>query len=192
MYISSEMYRWAVPTFYFGCKVMNVYQTQLEARVAEILEPALVDMGYSLVRVRIGGSSKRKQLQLMLERADGTPVTVGDCEKISKHSSVLLDVEDPIEQEYTLEVSSTGLDRPLTRPKDFNTFAGQSAKVTLKIAVLGQRNFTGTITDSADDTFSFTVKDTGEIHSFPFNNVSEAHLIFEEKKNNKFKPKNRR
>ncbi len=171
---------------------MNIYQTQLEAKVVEILEPALVDMGYSLVRVRLGGSSKRKHLQLMLERADGSPINVGDCEKISKHSAVLLDVEDPIEQEYVLEVSSTGLDRPLTRPKDFQFFAGRLAKITLKIAALGQRNFTGIISDANEESFSFTVKDTGDIHTFPFSNVSEAHLIFEEKKNNKFKPKNRR
>ncbi len=171
---------------------MNVYQTQLEAKLLEIIEPSIVNMGYDVVRIRVGGGSKHKHLQIMLDRQDDSALNVDDCEKVSKHISVLLDVEDPIEQEYVLEVSSAGLNRPLTRAKDFSKYAGIPSKVTLKISHNGQRNFTGTIKEVKDETFAFEDRDTKEIFDFPFSNVSDAHLIFEEKKNNKFKPKRRR
>jgi ribosome maturation factor RimP len=171
---------------------MNVYQTQLEGKLFEMLEPALTNMGFEIIRIKIGGGSKYKNLQIMLDRADGTMLTVGDCEQVSRHTSVLLDVEDPIEQEYTLEVSSAGLNRPLTRKKDFENYCGNGAKVTLKIAKNGQRNFTGTVSKANEDSFSFTEKDTSEVHEIPYANVADAHLLFEEKKNTKNKPKNRR
>ncbi len=181
-----------MPTFYFGLKLMNVYQTQLESKLLDILAPSIADMGYEFIRIRVGGGSKRKHLQIMLDRLDGTMLTVGDCEKVSKHTSVLLDVEDPIEQEYILEVSSAGLNRPLTRTKDFIKYTGHLCKLTLKISHNGQRNFTGFITNAMDEEFIFLEKDTNESFTFPYSNVSDAHLIFEEKKNNKFKPKSRR
>lgn len=171
---------------------MNVFQTQLEAKLVDILEPALSDMGYEIIRVRIGGGSKRKHLQLMLDKTDNSALMLEDCEKVSKHTSVLLDVEDPIEQEYILEVSSAGLNRPLTRIKDFEKYVGHAAKLALKIAINGQRNFSGVISQAKSDTFAFTEKATNEIYEIPYTNVADAHLVFEEKKNNKHNPKNRR
>lgn len=90
----------------------------LQARIAEIIEPTLTDMGFELVRVQLQGSQKQT-LQIMADRADERPITVEDCETISRAVSAILDVEDPIGSAYVLEVSSPGIDRPLTRPEGF-------------------------------------------------------------------------
>lgn len=113
-------------------------------RIAKMVEPALADMGYELVRVRMSGTA-RPTLQIMADRADGTPMTVDDCAEISHVVSAMLDVEDPIEGAYSLEVSSPGIDRPLTRPKDFERFAGHEAKVEMRHAIDGQRRYRGRI-----------------------------------------------
>ena len=111
----------------------------LEDRVA----PTLEAMGFAVVRVAVTGASGRRALQVMAERADGSPVTVEDCEQISRTLSAIFDVEDPLPGTYDLEVSSTGIDRPLTRPKDFVTYAGFEAKVDTKAPVAGRKRFRG-------------------------------------------------
>ena len=79
---------------------MFVCLTQIENKIREIVEPSLTDMGYEIVRIRVGGGSKTKTLQIMLDRLDGEGLRLEDCEKASRHMAVLLDVEDPIEQQY--------------------------------------------------------------------------------------------
>lgn len=101
-------------------------------------------MGYETVRVRLSGK-ERPTLQVMVERADQVPITVDDCETVSHQVSALLDVEDPIPSTYTLEVSSPGIDRPLTRAKDWNRFAGHLAKVELATPLAGRRRFSGIV-----------------------------------------------
>lgn len=113
-------------------------------RVEKMVEPALADMGYELVRVRLSGTT-RPTLQIMADRADGSGMTIEDCAEISHVLSAMLDVEDPIDGAYSLEVSSPGIDRPLTRPKDFERFAGFEAKVELAHPFEGQRRFRGRI-----------------------------------------------
>jgi len=170
---------------------MFVCLTQIENKIREIVEPSLTEMGYEIVRIRVGGGSKRKTLQLMLDRVDGEGLQLGDCEKASRHIAVLLDVEDPIEQQYELEVSSPGIDRPLTRIKDFNERLNELVKVTLKIAYNGQKNYRGNIEKVNDSMLVIKDHETQELVEILYSNISEVCLIYEQKKNNKYKPKRR-
>jgi len=124
---------------------------QLSDRISAMIEPALTAMGYDIVRVQLGGGRRSATLQIMCDREDGRPVTLDDCAEISRLASAVLDVEDPIAGEYTLEVSSPGLDRPLTRPKDFERFAGAEARVELSLPVDGQRRFKGVLRGLDDE-----------------------------------------
>lgn len=118
---------------------------QLTDRIAETIEPALAAMGYEIVRVQLGGGRRSATLQIMCDRLDGQGLTLDDCAEISRLASAVLDVEDPITGEYTLEVSSPGLDRPLTRPKDFDRFAGCEARIELSLPVDGRKRFRGVL-----------------------------------------------
>lgn len=110
--------------------------------IAEIIEPSLSAMGYSLVRVVVT-SGRRATLQVMAERRDEAPMTVEDCAEISRSVSALLDVADPIAGAYTLEISSPGIDRPLVRPEDYDRFRGFEARIELGEALAGRKRFRG-------------------------------------------------
>ncbi|TCO73472.1 ribosome maturation factor RimP [Rhodovulum euryhalinum] len=118
-----------------------VAKTSIDRRLAEILTPLIEGMGYELVRIRLMGGNT-KTLQIMAERPEGG-IEVDDCARISTAVSALLDVEDPIEDAYTLEVSSPGIDRPLTRLKDFETWEGHEAKIETTEQIDGRRRFKG-------------------------------------------------
>ena len=143
-------------------------------RVETIIAPTLQDMGFDLVRVRISGA-QRRTLQIMAERLDDGTMTVEDCATISRAVSTLLDVEDPIKGSYTLEVSSPGLDRPLTRPKDYTRFAGLEAKIELREPMDGQRRFRGRIAGLADDQVQLDTEDTRV--AIPYADIERAKLI---------------
>jgi ribosome maturation factor RimP len=113
------------------------------ARVAAIAEPVIAGLGYRLVRVRVSGLSGCT-VQIMAERADGT-LAIEDCESISRALSPVLDVADPIERAYRLEISSPGIDRPLVRRSDFERNAGHTVKIEMAVPVAGQRRFRGRI-----------------------------------------------
>ncbi len=114
----------------------------LAAVVESIIRPSLVDMGFEIVRVLLMSGGKRQKLQIMAEREDGS-LTVDDCAEVSRVVSALLEVEDPIAGAYDLEVSSPGIDRPLTRLKDFERYCGFEARIELRMAQAGQRRFRG-------------------------------------------------
>ena len=111
------------------------------ARVAAIAEPVLAELGYRLVRVRISGSAGCT-VQIMAERPDGT-LAIEDCEAASRALSPVLDVADPIEGAYRLEISSPGIDRPLVRRSDFDRYAGHVAQVEMLAPIDGRRRFRG-------------------------------------------------
>lgn len=111
-------------------------------RIAELVEPSLNGLGYDLVRVYLNGGDNCT-LQIMAERKDRIEMTVEDCATISRDLSALLDVEDPIKQAYSLEISSPGLDRPLVRPEDYERFSGHVAKLETKAPIDGQKRFRG-------------------------------------------------
>jgi ribosome maturation factor RimP len=120
-----------------------IVEPGLAARVAAIVEPVLEQLSFRLVRVRISGMDGCT-VQIMAERADGT-MTIEDCELVSRALSPVLDVADPIERAYRLEISSPGLDRPLVRRSDFERFAGNEVKIEMALAIEGRRRFRGTL-----------------------------------------------
>ncbi len=111
-------------------------------QITALIEPTITDMGYELVRVMSMGG-RRPTLQIMVERTDRAGMTVDDCAEISRAVSVLLDVDDPMVGAYQLEVSSPGIDRPLTKPADFERFAGFEARVETDQLIDNQRRFRG-------------------------------------------------
>jgi len=119
------------------------------ARVAVLAEPVLAALGYRLVRVRVSGFAGCT-VQIMAERPDGT-MTIEDCEAASRALSPVLDVTDPIEGSYRLEISSPGIDRPLVRRSDFDRYAGQIAQVEMQVPIDGRRRFRGELTGTAGE-----------------------------------------
>ena len=150
--------------------------TGLEGRIAEMILPALEAQGYELVRVAIIGRA-RPTVQIMADRADGAAIQVEDCEKISQMVSARLDVDDPIDGAWTLEVSSPGIDRPLTRLKDWLRYIGHMARIDLAVPTAeGRKRLTGILLSAEADSASVKL-DTGETVSFPFADVQRARLI---------------
>lgn len=150
------------------------FSVVLEKRIEDLIAPTIDDMGFEVVRVMIMGT-RTMRLQVMAERKDGSGISVEDCAIISRAISAVMDVEDPIEDAYHLEVSSPGLDRPLTRPKDFVRFKGFLAKVELFDALDGQRRFQGHIVDSDDETVSLNVD--GDLRVLPFAEMKKSKLV---------------
>src|SRR5215475_15681995 len=120
-----------------------IVEPGLAARVATIAEPVLENLGYRLVRVRTSGLDGFT-IQIMAERPDGS-MLIEDCEAASRALSPVLDVADPIDRAYRLEVSSPGLDRPLVRRSDFERYAGNVVKIEMAVAIDGRRRFRGTL-----------------------------------------------
>lgn len=156
-----------------------VKETALEARIARIVEPVANDLGYSLVRVKIT-QENGMTLQIMAEDKHGR-FTITDCEALSKEISPVLDVEDPIDREYHLEVSSPGIDRPLVRARDFATYVGHEAKVELSDMLDGRKRFRGIIKAVDDETVTITLpdapKDTDPDHKLPLRLLADAKLV---------------
>ena len=142
--------------------------------IVSIIEPSLEAMGYRLVRVAFLGS-RRATLQIMAERRDDAPMTVDDCGEISRSVSAILDVADPIAGAYMLEVSSPGIDRPLTRPEDYHRFAGFEAKIELGEPIEGRKRFRGRLLGLAGDRVRL-IAETGEV-ALPFTAIARAKLV---------------
>ncbi|MBN9280119.1 MAG: ribosome maturation factor RimP [Hyphomicrobium sp.] len=155
-----------------------VVENGVAARVASLIEPVLESMGYRLVQVRqMGGTDAI--LEIMAERLDGT-MTVEDCEAVSHAVSPLLDVHDPVEGSYRLQISSPGIDRPLVRPADFERWAGYEAKIELKEPVSGRKRFRGPIEGFADGEarIEIEVPDAGrQIVGLPLALIGSAKLV---------------
>jgi ribosome maturation factor RimP len=146
----------------------------LASRVEQMIEPMLSDLGYDLVRVVLSGKT-HPTLQVMAERADGVGMMVDDCAIISRAISALLDVEDPIEAAYDLEVSSPGIDRPLVRERDYQRFAGFDVRVELNRVIDGRRRFKGKLLGVADGTVNF--KFEGGTLGVPLSDIHKAKLV---------------
>jgi ribosome maturation factor RimP len=147
--------------------------TELLRRIEDIVSPTVVGMGYELVRVAMsrGGGT----LQVMIEPADGRPMDVEDCATLSRALSAVLDVEDPIPSAYTLEVSSPGIDRPLTREKDYIRWAGHLARVETTQPIEGRRRFKGTLLGLENGTVRLRLDD-GKEADVPLSQISRAKL----------------
>ncbi len=154
-----------------------IAKTTMDRRMAEILTPAIEHLGFEVVRIRVQGG-KTKTLQVMAERPEGG-IEVDECAQISNAISVLLDVEDPLEDPYALEVSSPGIDRPLTRLKDFETFEGYEAKIETTDMIDGRRRFKGVLAGIEGDEVLLNLEDGGETVTvgLHYDWLSDAKLV---------------
>ncbi|MEM6386029.1 MAG: ribosome maturation factor RimP [Pseudomonadota bacterium] len=150
-----------------------IAKTSMDRRLAEIITPVIEDMGFELVRVRLQGG-KTATLQIMAEKPDGG-IEVDDCAAISTAVSATLDVEDPIEDQYTLEVSSPGIDRPLTRLKDFDIWEGYVAKIESTDMIDGRKRFKGVLAGTENDEVLIEIEE-GTI-GLKFDWLADAKLV---------------
>ncbi|SRR6056297_3102040 len=150
-----------------------IAKAAIDRRLAEIVTPVIEDMGFELVRIRLMGG-KTSTLQIMAERPEGG-IEVDECARISTEVSAVLDVEDPIIDTYTLEVSSPGIDRPLTRIKDFETFEGYEAKLETSELIEGRKRFKGILAGVEGEEILVNVEE-GTI-GLQFDWLSDAKLV---------------
>lgn len=151
--------------------------------IEQLIVPTVESMGFGLVRVRLLGGGNTQTLQIMIERlgsaernelGDGG-ITADDCAEVSRAVSAILDVEDPIAGAYVLEVSSPGIDRPLTRLNDFSRFAGHELRLEMRAPIDGRKRFKGALRGTEGDRVLLTL-DTGEV-AIPYDNISTAKLV---------------
>jgi ribosome maturation factor RimP len=147
----------------------------IAAKIEGLLADPLEAMGYGIVRVQLTGG-KRPTLQIMAERTDGGPMSVDDCADISRATSAILDVEDPIKGAYHLEVSSPGIDRPLIRRADFIRFAGFEVKLDADRLIDGRKRFKGRLL-GVDDQNLVRLRDAGIDYVIPFGSIVRAKLV---------------
>ncbi len=147
----------------------------LEARIADRIAPTLADMGYELVRLSVLGH-ETPTVQVMADRADGSLINVDDCEQISHAVGAVLDVDDPIPGAWMLEVSSAGIDRPLTRAKDWERFAGHLAKVELEVPLDGRKRFSGIVLGMREGCGLLRLDDGQEV-ALPLDDMRKARLV---------------
>jgi ribosome maturation factor RimP len=154
-----------------------VAKTAIDRRLAEIVTPTIEGMGFELVRIRLMGGNT-KTLQIMADRPEGG-IDVDDCGRISTAVSAVLDVEDPIEDAYHLEVSSPGIDRPLTRLKDFDLWEGYEAKIETAEQIDGRKRFKGMIRGTEGDEVLIEIENQGEqvVIGLTFELLSDAKLV---------------
>lgn len=155
-------------------------KTAEDRSLVEILDPVAEAAGYEIVRLRLMGSDHARRLQIMAETPDGE-MNVEDCAKLSRAVSEILDAADPIKGEYTLEVSSPGVDRPLTRLKDFVTYEGFEAKIELDRMAEGRKRFRGQLVGVEDDNVAIDLEGEEETALVPFAWIVEAKLVLNDK-----------
>ena len=169
----------AIETTSAGAEPRLIVEQGAAARVAAIVEPVLDGIGYRLVRIKISGLDGCT-VQIMAERPDGT-MTIEDCEIVSRTLSPVLDVADPIERAYRLEVSSPGIDRPLVRRSDFERHAGNRVRVEMAVAIEGRRRFRGLLLGADGDAARIRRDDAapGEAAEvvLPIDEMAEAKLV---------------
>lgn len=141
--------------------------------LVKLLEPAIERLGYELVDIELKLGGRDGMLRVYLDKADG--VDIEDCETVSHQVSAILDVEDPLSGHYTLEVSSPGLDRTLTKPAHFERFMGEDVRVKLRFPLEGRRNFKGAL-KSADEK-QIEIEVDGQSHSLPLTTIESARLV---------------
>ena len=150
------------------------------AGLERLIEPEVKSLGYDLVRVCMIGGSSDPTLQVMAEKPDTRQLHITDCERISRRLSEMLDLCDPIEGSYRLEVSSPGIDRPLTRLKDFADWAGHEARITLAVPRDERRQYNGSLQGLEGNGVKILTKD-GETYILPFNEIASAKLVLTDK-----------
>ena len=168
-----------MPAFCFLKATMSdlIAKTAIDRRLADIVGPVIEGLGFELVRIRLMGG-KTRILQIMADRVDGG-IEVDDCGRISTAVSTVLDVEDPIEDNYILEVSSPGIDRPLTRLKDFDMWVDYEARIETTELIDGRRRFKGVLQGTEGDEVLIEIDEAGNplTIGLKFEWLSDAKLI---------------
>lgn len=147
------------------------------ALITSLIEPEATALGFSLVRIKMIGGKSDPTLQVMAERPDTRQLGIADCEALSRRISEVFDVADPIEEAYRLEVSSPGIDRPLTRTTDFVDWTGFDARVRLLEEIEGRKHLDGRIVGIADGAVTVALSKGGAEFAFPFSAIASAKLI---------------
>jgi ribosome maturation factor RimP len=158
-------------------------KTQEDIGLVEMLDPVAESVGYEIVRLRLMGGAEQRRLQIMAERplledGSGGDMNVEDCARLSRAISEIMDAADPISGEYTLEVSSPGVDRPLTRLKDFDTYAGLEVRIELDRVAEGRKRFKGELAGVEDGQVGLNLEgeDDTTVY-FPFDWIVDAKLV---------------
>ena len=148
-------------------------------KVRELLEPSVEALGYELLHIEFGGQAGNI-LRIYIDAPGG--IEVDDCATVSRQVSAILDVEDPLKNAYTLEVSSPGLDRPLVKPEHFKKYAGERAKIVMHTHILGRRRFTGTMLEADEE--QVVVEADGESYELPYAEMESARLepVFDQRR----------
>ncbi len=150
----------------------------VEQKIEAMLTAPFQELGLSIVRVQISGS-QRKVLELMIERLDGDAVKMQDCVRASREASAFLDVDDPIQGAYSLEVTSPGLDRPLVKREDYKRFEGSEIKLETYVVKDGRKRFSGILRDVDENKFVLSTTDAKESTNveFEYSEIKKARLV---------------
>ena len=149
----------------------------IEQQIAEAIQSTLEDLGFDLVKVNFKGTTN-KILEILIDRLDGTPVSVIDCRNVSRNISAILDVEDIIADQYYLEVASAGIERPLTKLKDYLRFVGREVNIKLNKSLNGQTRYQGEIVQVINSEIHLRVKK--KMVEIPFEQIKKASLVLTE------------
>jgi len=166
--------------FFIGFEAPLRGKTQEDRSLLELLDPVAEAAGYELVRLRLMSGTRSRRLQIMAEGPDGD-MTVEDCARLSRAISDVLDAADPIDGDYLLEVSSPGIDRPLTRLKDYVTYEGLEARLELDRLADGRKRFKGELAGIDEQNVALNIEGEDDTVLIPFAWITEAKLIFNDK-----------
>ena len=166
--------------FFIGFEAPLRGKTQEDRSLLELLDPVAEAAGYELVRLRLMSGTRSRRLQIMAEGPDGD-MTVEDCARLSRAISDVLDAADPIDGDYLLEVSSPGIDRPLTRLKDYVTYEGLEARIELDRLADGRKRFKGELAGIDEANVALNIEGEEDTVLIPYAWITEAKLIFNDK-----------
>jgi ribosome maturation factor RimP len=152
-------------------------KTAEDLNLLELLDPVAEAVGYGIVRIRLMGGEHARRLQIMAERPSDGDMNVEDCARLSRAISEIMDAADPVAGEYTLEVSSPGVDRPLTRLEDFETYEGHLARIELDRLAEGRKRFKGVLAGIDEGQVAFDIEGEEETALIPFSWIAEAKLV---------------
>lgn len=159
--------------------MFNVYNTQKEKEFVQLLEEEIKKDGYEVIRVRTFKDNRAKKCQVMIDKVDDSQVGISDCENVNKIILEILRLNDLGLSDYTIEVSSPGIDRPLTRLKDFIKYQGKLIKINTLFKVLDKKNFKGYLEEVKDEYILMKTQGEGDIITIRFDSISEAYLQYE-------------
>ena len=161
-----RVYKWASGPFFYV--IMTI-----EDQVEQLIEGFIESLGYELVGVDYCNSGSNAVLSIYIDSKAG--ISIEDCENVSHQVSGILDVEEAISRDYSLEVSSPGFERPLFKARDFERFSGKKVKISMKLSINDRRNFTGLLKGFSDSKILIEVD--GNIYTLPFSKLAKARLI---------------